>query len=442
MTSRSMEIYGGAPPAPANWSKLVNVGLGFVVSVLGVFFLWAFFARLDGAAVAQGTVSVESSRKTVQHLEGGIVRDILVRDGVLVQKGAVLIRLDPTRIDSASELYRTQLAAALAQEARLLSEREMKEELILPAAVTDVAYNPVVARAIEDQQRQFTVKRESVLQAVQVAAAQIAQAVKEAEQNDIDHETAKTIAENLKREVEGVQYLFDRNLVALPRLTGLQRELSRVGGVIANTEAGKVRLQDKIHELTVRRDQVAQNYRQDAAAQLGDLQKSIAELRQQSVVANDSQQRVDIRAPITGVVQQMRIFTVGGVARPGDPLLDIVPTSDDLLIRARVSPLDADRVTVDMTAEVRFPSFRALGLPVISGRVAAISRDRLLDDMTKEPYFDAQISVGRKEVPVTIAEKLSAGMPAEVVIPTGERTVMNYLVAPVTERFYSSMRER
>jgi HlyD family type I secretion membrane fusion protein len=420
---------------------MVTVGGGFIVGVLGVFVAWACLARLDGAAVAQGVVSVESSRKTVQHLEGGIVRDILVRDGDFVQRGAVLIRLDPTRIDSASDLYRTQLASALAQEARLLSEREMKEEIAFPSEIADFGA-VAVARGVEDQKRQFAVRRENLLQGIQVAEAQIAQATKEAEQNDIDHETAKTILVNIKRELDGVQYLYDRSLVALPRLTALQRELSRVEGVISNTDAGKVRLQDKIRELSLRRDQISQDYRQDAAARLADLQKSIVELRQQLIVASDGQQRIDLRAPITGVVQQMRIFTIGGVARPGEPLLDIVPTSDDLVIRARVAPLDADRVTADMSAEVRFPSFRTLGLPIVRGKVAAVSRDRLVDDITKEPYFDAQINVGRKEVPALVAEKLSAGMPAEVVIPTGERTVMNYLVAPVTERFYNSMRER
>lgn len=441
MMSRSMTTHGPAPAAPASWRRLVTVGGGFIVGVLGVFVAWACLARLDGAAVAQGVVSVESSRKTVQHLEGGIVRDILVRDGDFVQRGAVLIRLDPTRIDSASDLYRTQLASALAQEARLLSEREMKDEITFPGEIADFGA-VAVARGVEDQKRQFAVRRENLLQGIQVVEAQIAQATREAQQNDIDHETAKAILVNIKRELDGVQYLYDRSLVALPRLTALQREQSRVEGVISNTDAGKVRLQDKIHELTLRRDQISQDYRQDAAARLADLQKSIVELRQQLIVANDGQQRIDLRAPITGVVQQMRIFTIGGVARPGEPLLDIVPTSDDLVIRARVAPLDADRVTADMNAEVRFPSFRTLGLPIVRGRVAAVSRDRLLDEVTKEPYFDAQINVGRKEVPASVAEKLSAGMPAEVVIPTGERTVMNYLVAPVTERFYNSMRER
>ena len=442
MTSRSMILHGTAPPASADWKALIYIGVAFIAGVLGVFGLWAMLARLDGAAVAQGIVSVESSRKTIQHLEGGIVRDILIRDGDLVQQGAVLIRLDPTRVDSASDLYRNQLAAALVQETRLIAEREMKGEMILPKDVADLLTVPAVARAVDDQKRQFAVRRENLLQAIQVAEAQIAQTVKEAQQNDTDNETARSILTNINRELESIQYLYDRSLVALPRLTTLQREQSRVEGVISNTETGKARLQDKLRELTIRRDKTTQDYRQEAAAQLGDLQKSIAELRQQVVVTSDSQRRIELRAPITGVVQQMRIFTVGGVVRPGDPMLDIVPISDDLIIRAKVQPLDADRVSAGMDAEVRFPSFRSLGLPVIRGKVTAVSRDRLVDDVTKEPYFDAQVAVGRQQVPKFVSDKLSAGMPADVVIPTGERTVLNYLVAPLVERFHTSMRER
>lgn len=442
MTSRSMTLHGAAPPASADWRALIYIGGAFIVGVLGLCAVWAVLARLDGAAVAQGVVSVESSRKTIQHLEGGIVREILIRDGDLVQQGAVLIRLDPTRVDSASELYRNQLAAALVQEARLIAEREMNSEMALPKDVADLLVIPAIARAVDDQKRQFAVRRENLLQAVQVAEAQIAQTVKEAQQNDIDNETAKSILINIRRELESVQYLYDKNLVALPRLTTLQREASRIEGTISNTEAGKERLQDKLRELTVRRDKTTQEYRQEAAGRLGDLQKSIAELRQQVVVSNDSQRRIEVRAPITGVIQQMRVFTVGGVVRPGDPMLDIVPISDDLIIRAKVQPLDADRVSAGMDAEVRFPSFRSLGLPVIRGKVTAVSRDRLIDDVTKEPYFDTQVAVGRRQVPEFISSKLSAGMPADVVIPTGERTVFNYLAAPLVERFHTSMRER
>jgi HlyD family type I secretion membrane fusion protein len=442
MSSRSIALNGHAPTASADWKGLVRFGLAFTGGILGVFFVWTATARLDGAAVAQGVVSVESSRKTIQHLEGGIVQDIFVHDGDLVQQGAVLIRLDPTRADSTSDLYRDQLATALAQESRLQGERDMKDDFTIPKEVTNLAALPAVARAIEDQKRLFAVRRDTLLQNLQVAEAQIAQAVKEAQQNDVDNETAKAIVVNIKHELESVQLLYDRNLVTLPRLTTLQREQSRVEGMVANTETGKARLQEKIHELTLRRDKASQDYRQDAASQLGDLQKTISDLRQQRLVASDSQNRIDLRAPITGVVQQLRIFTVGGVVRPGEPLLDIVPISDELIIRAKVQPLDADRVSQGMKAEVRFPSFRALGLPILRGKVIAMSRDRLIDDITKDPYFDAQVAVGRKEVPTVVAEKLSAGMPAEVVIPTGERTVLDYLIAPIVERFNTSMRER
>jgi HlyD family type I secretion membrane fusion protein len=431
-----------APAASSDWKSAIYVGYGIVCGVLGVFLVWTLIARLDGAALAQGVVSVESNRKTIQHLEGGIAREILIRDGDLVQEGQVLIRLDPTRTESMGDLYRNQLAIQLAQEARLLTEREASDSILFPKEVTDLIDIPAVARAINDQKRQFTVRRDTLLQTIEVANAQIAQAAKESEQNDIDNKTARATLVNVNRELETVSDLYEKKLVALPRLSALHREQLRLEGVIANTEVGKIRLNEKVQELTLRRDKVTQDYRQEAAYQLSDLQKSITELRQQVIIASDTQRRVEVRAPITGVVQQLRIFTVGGVLRPGDPILDLVPVSDNLIIKAKVSPLDADRVRADMDAEVRFPSFRSMGLQIIRGKIRAMSRDRLVDEVTKEPYFDAQISVARKDLPSEIVEKLSAGMPADVVIPTGERTVFNYLVTPIVERFQTSMRER
>ena len=431
-----------APTASSNWKSTIYVGYGIVLGVLGIFLAWTLIARLDGAALAQGVVSVESNRKTIQHLEGGIVREILIRDGDLVNEGQVLIRLDPTRTDSMGDLYRNQLAIQLAQEARLLTEREAADSIIFPKEVTDLIDIPAVARALNDQKRQFIVRRDTLLQTIEVANAQLAQAVKESEQNDIDNKTARVTLANVNRELESLNYLYEKNLVALTRLLTLQREQIRLEGVIANTEIGKIKLKDKIHELTLRREKATQDYRQEAAYQLSDLQKAITELRQQVIIANDTQNRVELRAPITGVVQQLRIFTVGGVLRPGDPVLDLVPVSDSLIIKAKVSPLDADRVSADMEAEVRFPSFRSMGLQIIRGKIRAMSRDRLVDEVTKEPYFDAQISVDRKDLPREIVEKLSAGMPADVVIPTGERTVFHYLVTPIVERFHTSMRER
>jgi len=430
------------PLASSDWRRVIRLGHAILAGSLGFFLLWAFLARLDGAAVAPGVVSVESNRKTIQHLEGGIIRDLLVRDGDLVQAGQVLVRLDPTKTESAGDLYRNQLAIQLAQEARLIAERDMLDTVAFPKEVMDLAGIDIIGRSIEDQKRQFRVRRDALNQAVDVATSQIGQATNESEQNAIDNRTAKATLVNVKKELEIVRGLFEKNLVALPRVSALEREQLRLEGVIENTDVGITKLKEKIQEYTLRRDQLKQDYRKDAADELSDLQKSIAELRQQVIVATDAQRRIDVRAPITGVVQQLRIFTVGGVVKPGDAILDIVPLSDNLVIRARVSPLDADRVTSGMKAEIRFPSFRTLGLPVINGSVQAISHDRLVDDSTKEPYFDAQINVDRKSLPEVIVTKLSAGMPAEVVIPTGERTVFAYLVTPLIERFGTSMRER
>lgn len=431
-----------APKASADWRAAVNAGYIVVAVMLGVFLLWTLMARLDGAAVAPGVVSVESNRKTIQHLEGGIVREILVRDGDLVQKDQVLIRLDPTKANSAEELYRDQLAIQLAQEARFLAERDGADRLTLPKEISALSSNPAVARAIDDERQQFIQRRATLLRMVQVADTQIAQATKEAEQNDIDNKTARATLTNLDKELAGLRELFEKNLVTVSRLSSLEREKLRLTGLIENTDVGSGKLNEKVQELRLKRDQARQDYRQDAANRLGDIQKSITELRQQLVVASDTQRRIDVRAPATGVIQQLRIFTIGGVVRPGDPILDLVPASDSLMVRAKISPLDADRVTTDMEAEIRFPSFRTLGLPVIRGKIIAISHDRLIDDITKDPYFDAQIRVDRKDLPEAIAGKLSAGMPTDVIVPTGERTVFTYLVTPLIERFYTSMRER
>lgn len=435
--------HGSTPPvASSDWKPVVRIGHIIIGGALGTFLVWSLIARLDGAALAAGVVSAESNRKTIQHLEGGIVREILVRDGTAVKEGQVLLRLDRTKAESIDDLYRNQLVIQLAQEARLRAERDGAGKLVFPEEVTRLRDDPVVAQAIADQKQQFEGRRDTLLRTVEVADAQIAQAEKEAEQNVIDNKTARATLVTVDRELEVISGLFEKKLVAMTRITALEREKLRLQGVIENTDVGATRLKEKVQELRLRRDQVRQDYHQEAAKQLAELQKSITELRQQVIIAHDARRRIDIRAPTDGVVQQLRVFTVGGVVRPGDPILDLVPVSDTLIIKARVSPLDADRVAENMQAQIRFPSFRHMALSVIEGRVMAVSRDRLLDDVTKEPYFDAQVSVDRKALPPEIVDRLTAGMPAEVVIPTGERTVFDYLVTPIVERFQTSMRER
>lgn len=433
---------GLAPLPPADWQRVARVGRAIVILGFGVFVGWASLARLDGAAVSSGVVAVESYRKTVQHLEGGIVREILVRDGDVVAEGQVLLRLDPTRVDAQSEAYRSQVAALQAQETRLLVERDVGSVLSFPAEVVRRSADPTVAAVITDQKQVFEVRRTALLGNLSVADAQIEQARKEAEQNTSDLATARATYDNVVGELVPLRGLLQQKLVAVSRVMPLEREKLRLEGVIASGELQAKKLNERLTEAELKRKQVLSDYRQESSTQLLDVRRQLSDARQQLVVAEDAQRRYELKAPIAGTVQQMRIFTVGGVIRPGDPVLDIVPTTDTLVIQAKISPLDVDRVTPGMPAEIRFPSFRYFGADIITGSLRSVSRDRLIEDASREPYFAAEVTVDRSSIPAVFANRLTAGIPADVVIPTEPRSVMSYLLTPIYERFDKSMRER
>lgn len=433
---------GLAPLPPADWQRVARVGRAIVILGFGVFVGWASLARLDGAAVSSGVVAVESYRKTVQHLEGGIVREILARDGDVVAEGQVLLRLDPTRVDAQSEAYRSQVAALQAQETRLLVERDVGSVLSFPAEVVRRSADPTVAAVITDQKQVFEVRRTALLGNLSVADAQIEQARKEAEQNTSDLATARATYDNVVGELVPLRGLLQQKLVAVSRVMPLEREKLRLEGVIASGELQAKKLNERLTEAELKRKQVLSDYRQESSTQLLDVRRQLSDARQQLVVAEDAQRRYELKAPIAGTVQQMRIFTVGGVIRPGDPVLDIVPTTDTLVIQAKISPLDVDRVTPGMPAEIRFPSFRYFGADIITGSLRSVSRDRLIEDASREPYFAAEVTVDRSSIPAVFANRLTAGIPADVVIPTEPRSVMSYLLTPIYERFDKSMRER
>lgn len=438
-----MALVGLAPLPSADWRSTARVGRAIVLVGFGAFVGWASLARLDGAAVSSGVVAVESNRKTVQHLEGGIVREILVRDGDIVAQGQVLLRLDPTRVDAQSETYRSQVAALQAQETRLLVERDVGSVLSFPPEVVRRSADGAVAAVIADQKQVFEVRRAALQSNLSVADAQIEQIRKESEQNTSDLATARATYDNVVGELVPLRGLLQQKLVAVSRVMPLEREKLRLEGVIASGELQAKKLHERLVEAELKRKQVLSDYRQESSTQLLDVRRQLSDARQQLVVAEDAQRRYELKAPIAGTVQQMRIFTVGGVLRPGDPVLDIVPITDMLVIQAKISPLDVDRVTQGMHAEIRFPSFRYFGADIITGSLRSVSRDRLIEDnASREPYFAAEVTVDRSSIPAVFANRLTAGIPADVVIPTEPRSVMSYLLTPIYERFDKSMRER
>jgi S-layer protein transport system membrane fusion protein len=435
-----------APIAPTDWRVMVWAAAGAIVFTFVVLGGWSAVARIDSAVVADGAVAVESNRKTIQHLEGGIVREILVRDGDTVQQGATLIRLDPTRNQATDKGSRQQLAIASALQARLMAQRDMSDTIDFPIEVTALKDDPLIANAIHDNQSQFDNRRQSLLRGIEVIEQQIAQAKDEIRQASLDEKTAQQQIDSIGVELPNLRGLLEKGLVALPRVTTLERQLIQVQGQFEGAEISRTKAEEKVAELQARIEQLKQDFCQEAANALPDVRKTISDARQQLAIANDVLQRIEIKAPVTGTVQQLKMFTIGGVIRPGDPILDIVPSSDTLVVRAKVLPIDVDRILTGEKVEIRVPQFMKFELQPIMGTVRSISRDSIVDSPNASgqalTYFAVEIAVDRASIPEGIRDRMISGMTVDTVIRTQERTVLSYLIAPLRNRLSKSMRER
>jgi S-layer protein transport system membrane fusion protein len=435
-----------APMASTDWRVMLRVAAGILVFTFVVLGGWSAVARLDSGVIADGIIAVESNRKTIQHLEGGIVREILVRDGDVVQQGDTLVRLDPTRNAATDKGYRQQLAIASALQARLTAQRDLAESINFPPEVTAFKDDPLIAHAVQDNQSQFDNRRQSLLRGGEVIEQQIAQAKDEVRQAVLDQKTAQQQIDSIDIELPNLRKLLERGLVALPRVTTLERQLIQVRGQFEGAEISRTKAQEKVRELQARIDQLQQDYRQEAANALPDVRKTISDARQQLTISTDALQRIDIKSPVTGTVQQLKVFTIGGIIRAGDPILDIVPLSDTLVVRAKIQPIDVDRILTGEKVEVRVPQFMKFELRPIEGIVRSVSRDSILDTTNPgapaQTYFAVEVAVDRASIPEEIRDRMIAGMTVETIVRTQERTVLSYLLAPLRNRLSKSMHER
>ena len=423
-----------------DWKRPAALGYAIIVFTFLILGGWSAVAKLDSAVVAQGIVANQSNKRTVQHLEGGIIQEILVREGQRVQEGQVLFRVDSITAKASFDVQRSQLDFSLAQEARLVAERDSADSISFPEELQSRGDDPAVARAISDQTKQFQERRASLLGQVGLLESKIREY-----QNEIDGLTRERDATNgqlgfINQELKDVNYLLGQDLVPKSRALALEREKSRLEGVIGRSTADQARAENGIGEQKLQIRQIRQKFLEEVAGQILEVRQKIADLGEKLRVAKDVLNRVDVVAPVSGTLQNLRVFTVGGVIRAGEPLVDVVPEHDSLIIQARISPLDMERVLPGMRAEVRFPSFQSNLIPLILGHLVTVSQDRLTDEATKQPYFLAQVTA--EDVPDAVREHLIAGMPAEVVMPSGERTILDYLVKPMKDRMRGALRER
>jgi HlyD family type I secretion membrane fusion protein len=425
-----------------DWRRAAAFGYAVIIFTFGILGGWSAVAKLDSAIIAQGLVTVESNRKTVQHFEGGIVREILVHEGQHVMQGDVLFRLDTTQSQANFDNQRAQLDYNLAAEARLVAERDGADTITFPSELAARGNEAQVARAMADQRNQFAERRASLAGQVSVLQSKLDQY-----KNEIDGLTAERTAsqnqlELIGQELKDLLYLQDKNLVSKSRVLSLEREKSKTEGTIGHTTAEIAKAENNIHETQLQIRQLREKFLEDVAGAILEVRQKASELRQKLTTATDVLKRIEVTAPKSGEVQNLKVFTLGAVLKAGEPLLDIVPERDDLIVQAHVSPLDIDKVAAGMHAEIRLPSFHGDLLPIMTGRIASVSRDRMLDEQAKEPYFLAQVLVDDPSIPAFVRGRLTAGMPAEIVLPTGERTVLQYLVGPLQNRMRGALRER
>jgi HlyD family type I secretion membrane fusion protein len=295
---------------------------------------------------------------------------------------------------------------------------------------------------VSDQIAQFRDRRASVTGQVAILQARLSQQQSEIAALERERESSLQQIAAVKKELVGLRQLLEKNLVSVSRVLALEREQSRLEGLLGRTEANVMKSLQTIDEARLQIEQTRATFAEQVSRDLPAVRKTVGELRERVVATSDILSRIEIRAPQAGVIQGSRVFTAGGVIRPGDTLMEIVPISDELVIRAQVGPMDVDRVRTGMDAEVRFQSFTVEHPPIFIGKVRTISPDRLVDEQTRQPYFAAEIAIEKDKIPPDYRERISAGMQADVLMATGERTALRYLVAPLIDRLSTAMRER
>lgn len=425
-----------------NWRPAAIGGAIVIAITFGVFGGWSAVAKLDSAVVAMGTVAVESNRKTLQHLEGGIVRSIDVTEGDQVQKGQVLLRLDDTTPKANVDLLSRQLASIRAQEARLIAERDQKEHIDLPSDVLDLRDDPMVDDTIKDQTRQFEERRRTLASQMDVLQSRIAQYREEIDGMKLDREANMKQVDFIDQELVGMNDLLKKSLIPVTRVYAHERERARLSGLIGRSTAEIAKAEGAISEITLQMTQLKQKFREDVAGNLVDVRNKLSEVTGRLNVARDVLSRTVLTAPESGTVQNLKVWTIGQVIRNGEALLEIVPNDEPLIVHAQISPQDINVVSDGLVAEIRFPSFHSRTTPILYGKIDRVSRDRLIDEASRQPYFLALVSVDRTALPPDINHRLTAGMPAELIISTGERTVLEYIAQPLTAALHKVGREQ
>ncbi len=422
----------------------IRIGFVMIFATLGSLMAVAGFAGISGAVIGAGTVTVETNIKTVQHLDGGIVSELLVKNGDRVREGDVVMRLDDTSAKSNLGIIQGRLDELYIQRARLEAEARGADAITIPAGLVNDKDDPRIATFLSSQVALFNARRQRQLGEASLLMQQRAQLEEQVRGLSSEVESRSRQSTLIRREMESVKPLLEQGLYTMTRMLSLERESARLEGEIGRLRGDIARVKGAISENEGKVAQLKKETLQQVSIDEREAQAKIAELEEQKVAIEDKLKRVEIRAPRSGFVHNLAIHTVGGVVSPASPIMEVIPEEDRLIIEARVSPNDIEQIVVGHPASIRFPAFNRT-TPVINGTITKRSAASILERNPNAfgPYFTVTVEVAASELAnLGEGKKLIPGMQAEVYMETEQRTVLSYLIKPFTDNFERAFRER
>ena len=428
-----------APKPRTRWPMLLGyaVVLVFVVGFGG----WAALTPLSEAAIAGGLLKVEGTRRTIQHFEGGIVREILARDGDEVREGQVLVRLEQPQASQQTETLRSQRWALMAQDARLVAELANAREVTFPSDLLR-AEDPRAQDAVTGQRSLFEARRIALESQITVLQARVDQARAQLRSSEAQREAQSRMLVLLQAEESNTAQLLNQGLARLPQLLAIQRQVASTQGNIADMTNQMERSRAQIAENERERDRLRDQRAQEASTALRDVRGRLSAAEEKLRAAENVSTRMDVTAPEAGTVLNSRVFTVGAVVRPGDPIADLVPQRDRIIAEVNVQPNDIEVVHPGLEAEVRLPAFKQRLMPYLRGHVTFVAPDVSQDERRGTSYYRVQIRIDEDQLRALEGVQLRPGMMVEAQIQTGERSFARYLLQPVFDSFHRAFREQ
>ncbi|KZL28636.1 HlyD family type I secretion periplasmic adaptor subunit [Pseudovibrio sp. Ad37] len=419
---------------------LVCAGLLVVILVGGVG-LWGGLMEIRGAIIAPGTIVVETNTKNVQHMEGGIVRSIMVTDGDTVDAGDTLLRLDDTVTRANLAVVTKQLDNLYSQEARLIAERDGEEEILFPTRATDDAHSQVLNTIQEGQRRMMVAKTKNLRGRQDQMRAQIQQYKKQIDGLSQQRDAKEIEISLIDGELEDLNKLLAKRLVTESRVTALKREKTKLQGEYGDFIAQIAKTEEAIAERNIQIMQIEEDVLTKTLEQLQQVRAEVAQLEEKKIAAQDQLMRMEIKSPQSGTVHDLTIHTIGGVIAPGEVLMQVVPREDVLVIEAQVQPIDVDQLTPNQEATIRLPSFDQRTTPELIAEVKTISPDLLEDPKTGLSFYMAELTISEDQLDKLGGKNLVPGMPVEAFIQTENRTVISYIMKPMVDQIAHAMRE-